>query len=426
VAIGVKRLRDQGVKTVGIDVMTHEHGAAEGATLALYSFDSFKSPSSRKPEVKFQKLSHLPSASDSSGTNALTWETGLVYGEAQNFARTLAETPANLMTPTIFAETVKEKIADLEGVEVIVRDKAWAEKMGMNAFLSVAKGSDEPCQFMEIWYRGGVRDGRPLALVGKGVTFDSGGISLKPSSKMADMKADMAGGAVVAATIYGIAKLRLPINVVCAIPLCENMPSGKANKPGDVVKGMNGKTIEIDNTDAEGRLILADALYYVSSTYKPHTLVDLATLTGAIVIALGEPYSAVFTNSDTLWNELSAAGNIANDPFWRMPFHSDYRKPVTKSTVADLINNAGRSAGACTAAAFLKEFVNGLYVEGSENADEEDTENKDNGSGEIIRYAHIDIAATMESSEDTGYLVKGMSGRPTRSIIEFARSLGES
>ena len=136
----------------------------------------------------------------------------------------------------------------------------------------------------------------------------------------------------------------------------------------------------------------------------------MATLTGAIVVALGEPYSAVFTNSDTLWNELSAAGNIANDPFWRMPFHSDYRKSVTKSTVADLINNAGRSAGACTAAVFLKEFVNGLHVEGSENTDEEDTENKDNDSGEIIRYAHIDIAATMESSEDTGYLVKGMSG----------------
>jgi len=165
---------------------------------------------------------------------------------------------------------------------------------------------------------------------------------------------------------------------------------------------------------------LADALYYVSSTYKPHTLVDLATLTGAIVIALGEPYSAVFTNSDTLWNELSTVGNVANDPFWRMPFHSDYRKTVAKSTVADLINNAGRSAGACTAAVFLKEFVKGLYVEGSENADEEeDTENKDNNndSDEVIRYAHLDIAATMESSEDTGYLVKGMSGMLYKAVL---------
>ena len=203
---------------------------------------------------------------------------------------------------------------------------------------------------------GGGGDKSLLALVGKGITFDSGGISLKPPSKMSEMKADMGGGAIVSASLYGIAKLGLPINVVATIPLCENMPSGHAVKPGDVVMAMNGKSIEVDNTDAEGHLILADAIYYTSSTFKPHTLIDMATLTGSMSIALGEVYSGVFTNSDVLWKQLSTSGKKANDKFWRMPFEDAYQKGLIKSNVADLVNSDDRY-GASSVASFLKNLL---------------------------------------------------------------------
>ncbi|RCI01272.1 bleomycin hydrolase, partial [Rhizopus azygosporus] len=201
----------------------------------------------------------------------------------------------------------------------------------------------------------------------------------------------------VAGALYGIAKLKLPVNVIAVTPLCENMPSGQATKPGDVIKAMNGKSIEILDTDAEGRLILADALHYISSKYPLASLIDLATLTGAMDVALGNVFAGVFTNSDTLWTRLEAAGKSANDPFWRMPLHDEYLKEMQESLVADLNNlGKGRSGGACSAAAFLKEFV-------ANNVD----------------WAHIDIAGVMDSQATDGYHIKGMSGRPTRSLIEY-------
>ncbi|RGB38772.1 cytosol aminopeptidase family, catalytic domain-containing protein [Rhizophagus diaphanus] len=432
-AVGVRTLRDQGAKNIAIDVMTNEHGASEGATLGLFKPDRLKSAQNQIPSVKISPFGSL-SSSD------LTWETGLIYANAQNFARTLGNSPANHMTPTIFTENAKSVLKDLPNVEVIVRDRDWVEGKKMGSFLSVANGSDEPLKFLEIHYRGGKDGDKPLALVGKGITFDSGGISLKSPAGMSEMKIDMGGGAAVTAALYGIAKLELPINVVVAVPLCENLPSGHATKPGDVVVAMNGKSIEVDNTDAEGRLILADALYYTSSTFQPHSLIDLATLTGAIGVALGiGKYAGIYTNSDKLWEQLAEAGKIANDPLWRMPLDDFYLKAMTKSDVADYINSSGNKYGSsCKAAIFLKEFVYGLSDEGTVGRDITDTEkgkdydiiegniiDKDADELNKIRYAHIDMACIMNASEDSYYNVKGATGRPARSIIEFARKLSK-
>jgi aminopeptidase len=266
------------------------------------------------------------------------------------------------------------------------------------------------------------------------LNFFSGGISIKPSQNMGMMKGDMGGAATVASAMWGIAYLNLPLNVVAGIPLCENMPSGRATKPGDVVISMSGKTIEVDNTDAEGRLILADALTYISKTHQPHTLIDLATLTGAMDVALGEAYAGVFSTSDSLWSELNQAGEEAYEAFWRMPLHSVYLPQITTNTVADLINTGGRSAGSCTAAVFLREFVHGIerddgfaQAEGEASTEAgtplQSPEGLKAGS---VRYAHIDIAGVMHTSSNSGYYAKGMTGRPTRALIEFAKKLSSS
>lgn len=315
---------------------------------------------------------------------------------AQNLARDLMNTPANLMTPTIFSLKAAELLAKMPNVTVKIHDKSWAEKQSMNAFLSVARGSSEPLQFLEIIYQGSNPLEKPVALVGKGVTFDSGGISIKPSAGMSLMKADMGGAAVVLAALRAIVLKSLPINVVVGIPLTENMPSGSATKPGDVVVARNGVSIEIDNTDAEGRLILADAINYIGETHNPQAVVELSTLTGAMDVALGPGFAGVFTKSDKLWNELNEAGLKAGDPFWRMPMDDVYESLI-KSQVADLKNAGPRSAGACTAAIFLQNFA---YPN--------------------IPYAHIDIAGVME--EKKGVLA-GLTGRPVRSIIEYVESL---
>jgi aminopeptidase len=213
----------------------------------------------------------------------------------------------------------------------------------------------EPLKFLELHYNGGDKGGKPLVLVGKGVTFDSGGISIKPSAAMAEMKGDMGGAACVFSSLWAINKLELKINVICLIPLTENMPSGKATKPGDVVKAGNGLTIEVDNTDAEGRLILCDALHYGTS-FDPIAIVEMSTLTGAMVVALGECYAGVFTKSDFLAERLLKAGKAVDDEFWRMPMCDSY-KPQLDSQVADLKNVGGKEGGSCTAAIFLQQFV---------------------------------------------------------------------
>ncbi|GAA5848691.1 hypothetical protein JCM3766R1_006413 [Sporobolomyces carnicolor] len=418
-AVATHALKAAGSKKFLIDPLSSPHAAAVGSTLASFEWN-LKTTSSAKAKLEpveigllgESKPSTLASESGQDGRIPLDWETGKVYGEAQNMARLLKETPANRMTPTIFCDFAKEKFEGIANVTIEAHDLAWAEERKMGSFISVSRGSDEPLRFLELHYKGAKdKNEKPIAFVGKGITFDSGGISLKPGAAMKEMRADMGGAACTLSAAWAIAKLQIPINLVLCIPLTENMPSGKATKPGDVVIASNGVSIEVDNTDAEGRLALADALYYATSEFKPSTVIDVATLTGAMMIALGNQYTGVFTNSDSLWSELDAAANAERDRVWRMPLDEGYMSQIN-GTGMDLCNTGGRLGGSCTAAIFLKRFVDGLIVDGSDNENQDD----------LIRWAHVDIAGTMDLARgDGGYNLAGMTGRSTRALIEFAR-----
>uniref|UniRef100_W5U809 Cytosol aminopeptidase n=1 Tax=Ictalurus punctatus TaxID=7998 RepID=W5U809_ICTPU len=392
VAAGCRQLQDLELPHVEVDPCGDSQSAAEGAVLGLFEYDELKSK--KKPRVAPQLYG--------SGDDEEAWQKGVLYGEGQNLARRLMEAPANHVTPMVFADTIEQKLSPFsDKVTVHKRAKSWIESEQMGAFLSVSKGSEEPPVFLELHYSGSPDSTQaPLVLVGKGVTFDSGGISIKPSSGMDAMRADMGGAATVCSAIVTAAALKLPINILALTPLCENMPSGKATKPGDVVKAKNGKSIQVDNTDAEGRLILADALCYAHN-FNPRAIVNAATLTGAMDVALGSAATGVFTNSDWLWEQLHKASVITGDRVWRMPLFQHYTRQVTESALADL-NNVGkysRSGGACTAAAFLREFVTASH------------------------WAHLDIAGVMSNKDEVPYLRKGMSGRPTRTLVEFAAAL---
>lgn len=390
---GCKMLREVGVTKILLEGMGHPEAAAEGATLGLWIFQEFKNKDKQKkvPQVELYEEKNVEERA--------AWEKGVIKAQAQNVARNLADTPANLMTPTIFAQKASELLT-AHGVKVKAWDKSWAESKKMGSFLSVARGSSEPPVFLELGYSGAPDQKKPIVLVGKGVTFDSGGISLKPSNNMDVMRGDMGGAACTVATIYAASLLKLKVNLVGLIPLTENLPSGSATKPGDVVYAMNGKSIIVDNTDAEGRLILADALCYAQE-FDPQLIVDIATLTGAISIALGAAATGVFSNSTAVFQKLQKAGAVSGDRVWRMPLWQHYTKQVTASASSDLVNiPKGTSAGgSCTAAAFLKEFV---------------------PKGD---WLHLDIAGVMGTAENLPYLAKGMTGRPTRTIVEFISSL---
>jgi len=411
VGSAVKELKSfDGLKDVTIDASADPHAAAVAAHLALYKFTLKTSPPSpfnpNLTEPIPEKLTFSP-AQDSK-----EWDRGVIYGQCQNLARTLMELPANMMTPTAFTERIKKEFAGIPNVTIIVRDEVWAAEKNMNTFLSVTHGTSEPAKFLEIHYKGAAnKDDQPLAFVGKGITFDSGGISLKPGAGMKAMRADMGGAATAVSSALAIAKLRIPVNLVVCTPLTENMPGPSATKPGDIVYAMNGKSVEVDNTDAEGRLVLSDAIYYTATEYKPHTLIDLATLTGAMMIALGEVYSGVFSTSDELWEQLQAAGEIEYDRLWRMPLDEDFG-PQIHSSNADLQNTGGRPAGSCTAALFLKPFAEGI-------------EPKD-GQPPAMKWAHIDIAGVMEATRPTPYMEKGMTGRPVRALVEYVRRLANA
>jgi aminopeptidase len=415
-------------RTFAVDTFTSPHAAAVGAGLALWQVNHFRTRGPRAAmnedyalqggrNIEVVPLSNGAALNDEgdelkSSKVPLSWETGKVYAEAQNWSRELEETPANLLTPTIFCKVVTDKLKSLNNVSFQAHDEAWARAKGMGSFLSVTQGTDEPAKMLEIHYKGAAPNAPTIGLVGKGITFDSGGISLKPGANMKLMRADMGGAACVVSTVYALAKLQIPVNVVCVTPLTENLPSGHATKPGDVHKAMNGLTIDIDNTDAEGRLVLADALTYVSREYKPSVLLDVATLTGAIVTALGDVYSAAFVEDERLWQGLKAAGEAENDPFWRMPLDDRYLQ-IIDGGYADLVNR-GLPAGACTAAIFLKQFVEGL-------------ENRAKGTPATVQYAHLDIAGSMEAVTSTPYQDKGrLTGRPVRALIEFARRFASS
>ncbi len=316
------------------------------------------------------------------------FDTAVAVVAGVEFAREWANRPANHATPTLLGEAARS-LAKHKSIQCKLHGPAQVAKLGMGAFMAVAQGSSEPLRFIELHYQGAAKGQAPVVLVGKGITFDSGGISIKPAAGMDEMKFDMGGAASVLGTFRALVELTPKINVVGLIPACENLPDGKAVKPGDVVTSMSGQTIEILNTDAEGRLALCDALAY-AARFKPAAVVDMATLTGACVVALGGVRSGLFANDEALAAQLQAAGEQALDPCWRMPLDDDYAEGL-KSAFADVANVAGRDAGAVTAAKFLQRFV-GSYP-----------------------WAHLDIAGTAWKSG----AAKGATGRPVGLLVHY-------
>ncbi|XP_050531055.1 cytosol aminopeptidase-like isoform X2 [Daktulosphaira vitifoliae] len=383
-AIGSRSLMDCGIYDIDVSEMGDSESAAEGAILGTWKFQEYKKKQDPTPKI---------SLFENSEKNE--WFCGVAKSTAQNWSRKLAESAANYMTPTLFSNEVQEVLGK-QGVNVVVHDKQWAEEKKMGGLLNVAKGSNEPLAFLEINYSGGCKNQKPIVLVGKGVTFDSGGISIKPSLSMGEMRADMMGAANVVAAISAIAELKVPINVIGLTPLCENLPSSNALKPGDVIVAMNGKSIQVDNTDAEGRLILADALCY-AATFEPKVTLDLATLTGAMMVAIGGAATGVFSKTDNVWNDVKSAGYYTGDRMWRFPLWSYYSNLIKGYTGFDLDNiGKGKGGGACTAAAFLKEFA---------------------PPGE---WVHMDIAGVMKTDgKDSPYISSGMSGKPTRALVQL-------
>ncbi|KAH9411369.1 cytosol aminopeptidase [Ordospora pajunii] len=325
----------------------------------------------------------------------------ITIANAQNFARFLGDTPANLMNPTLFVEYASKYLGQKKNVKMEVYDQKFMKESGMNLLLSVAQGSVQEPKFVVAKYRGRGGESVDVSLVGKGVCFDSGGISLKPSAKMNRMKGDMLGAASVLSVIGLASDLGVKMNVDIAIPLVENMPSGTATKPGDVYVGMNGKSVEIDNTDAEGRLILADALVYAQKA-NPSYIFDVATLTGAICVALGDTYMGYFTKDDELSSMIYQSGIEANDPAWRMPL-SKFYLPLMKSNVADLKNTGeSREAGSSTAAIFLNEFVDKKF-----------------------KWAHFDIAGVSESNGNKAVFGESITGCSVPILIEIIEKLSQ-
>ncbi len=328
----------------------------------------------------------VPAASAKSAAAACDLAQAIADGA--ELAKDLGNLPGNICTPTYLAEQAQKIARDLP-VKCEVLERKDMEKLGMGALLAVAQGSRQPPKLIVLQYQGGKRGAAPVVLVGKGITFDAGGISLKPAAEMDEMKYDMSGAASVLGTLRACAQLKLPLNVIGVIPSCENLPDGLAIKPGDIVTSMSGKTIEILNTDAEGRLILCDALTYVER-FHPELVIDIATLTGACVIALGHHASGLFSNDDPLAAEIERAGNAAHDRTWRMPLWDDYQSQLD-SNFADIGNIGGRPAGSVTAACFLSRFTKNY------------------------RWAHLDIAGTAWKSGKE----KGSTGRPVPLLVHF-------
>ncbi|MEQ1438796.1 leucyl aminopeptidase [Fontimonas sp. SYSU GA230001] len=358
---------------------------------AYYRFDECRGAKAREdlPVVKLERYTFdVPSRADLPAASQGLTE-ALAIGKGVRIAKDLGNLPGNICTPTYLAEQAK-KLASGSGIKVKVLEQTEMETLGMGALLSVAKGSRQPPKLIVMEYFKGPRDEKPIALVGKGLTFDAGGISIKPSAAMDEMKFDMCGGAAVIGTMAAIAQLKLPLNVVGIVPASENLPDGQANKPGDIVTSMAGLTIEVLNTDAEGRLILCDALTYAERTYEPQLCIDLATLTGACVVALGGVASGLFTNTPSLGRALLAAGELTGDKAWELPLWPEYDENI-RSEFADVANIAtknARDAGAIIGATFLHRFT------------------------KKMKWAHLDIAGT-------AWTGKKASGRPVPMLTQY-------
>jgi leucyl aminopeptidase len=380
----------------GLDAVEPEQraqAAAEGAALAAWRFRELKREGEEELTTDVGSIDILgsgPREALSFGTMA-----GAIIARAENFARTLQSRPGNIATPSHLAEAAA-RLAGATDLEVTIFDEARMHAEGMHAILAVSRGSDEEARFIILRHAGGGDGEPPLVLVGKGLSFDAGGISLKPPAGMESMKFDMSGGAAVMAAMQAIAELGVRANVVGIVPSSENLPSGAALKPGDVIRTLAGKTVEVINTDAEGRLILADALAW-GARLKPAAMIDCATLTGGVVIALGHHASAVLGNDDGLVAQVIAAGETSGERCWRLPLWEEYERQLESDT-ADLQNVGGREGSTITAACFLAEFVG-------------DT-----------KWAHLDVAGTAYGDGKLPYHRKGGYGLPTRLLVQWVRS----
>jgi leucyl aminopeptidase len=396
-AVAAKRARVAGVPSAAFHVAPEARGklepaaiarvAAEGFYFGSWHYNELKRPDEdRKPVL--ERMTLLAAGTDAAARDGQ--RIGDAVGAGQALARGIQMLPGNTCTPCMLGDTARE-LASRHGFEVTVLDKAAIEKEGLTALLAVAQGSAQEPRFIALEYRGA--DGAPIVLVGKGVTFDTGGISIKPAPSMEEMKYDMSGAAAVLGTFEMLGRLKPAVHVVGLIPSAENMPSGTAYKPGDVVRSHLGKTIEVVNTDAEGRLLLADALSY-ARRYQPACVIDAATLTGAMVIALGHTATGLMGTDEALMQELRAAGERADEPLWQLPLWDEYRDLI-KSDIADMKNSGGRPAGSITAGWFLREFVDGFP------------------------WAHLDIAGTAYSDRDDPTRIKGPTGVGVRLFSEF-------
>ena len=395
----VRYLGKRGVTTIaialpgGLDAALAASFAAEGAVAATVDTTLYRTEADKPiltTDVTLLTGSYDRAAVEDGASR------GRVLGEAVNAARRMALTPANDMTPTHIAARAKELGADA-GLEVDVLDEARMQAKGMGSLLGVSRGSDEPATLSVLTYKGDPSSTETIALVGKGLTFDSGGISIKPAENMHEMKYDMSGGAGVIAAMWAIGKLKPKLNVIGLVPSSENLPGPRAMKPGDILRAMNGKTIEVINTDAEGRLILADALCYARELGATK-IIDAATLTGACVVALGHAASGVMSNDEPFVEKFLDTVADVGERYWRLPLYPDYEQQI-KSDIADIKNSAGRPAGAETAGTFLKNFV----------AD--------------VPWIHLDVAGTAYLDSESSYMAKGPTGTPVRAFVTVVEAL---
>ena len=373
---------------------TYAQAATEGVVLAAWRYKELKTQDDPDhPDTDLTDLSLITQGDEDEARRGFL--IGLAQAKGENLARTLQARPGNVATPTHLGEEAK-RLGKEYGLNVTILGPKEIEEEGMGALLAVAQGSEQEPRFIVLEHRGGPEGEAPLVLVGKGLTFDAGGISIKPASGMEDMKYDMSGGAAVLGAMQAVADISLPLNVTGIVPSSENLLSGKAVKPGDVIHTREGKTVEVVNTDAEGRLILADALSF-AQTLKPAAMVDCATLTGACVVALGNQATGILGTDESLVQEIREAGDRSGERCWPLPLWKEYREQLD-SSVADLKNVGGRPAGTITAATFLREFVGD------------------------VPWAHLDIAGTAYGEGKPSYRRKGAYGVPTRTLLEWVRS----
>jgi leucyl aminopeptidase len=364
----------------------------EGVSLACYEFRRHKTGEEAEARAPLAKVTLIDEGRKAQAAVEKGVALGRTLAEAALWARDVGNTPGNEGTPTYLAERARE-IAAESGMKITVLDRADMEREGMGGILGVARGTEEPPKFIVLEHNAGRKDLPCYALVGKGITFDSGGISIKPAENMHEMKFDKCGGVAVLATMRAVGRLKIPLRVVGIVPATENLPSGKAYKPGDVVRTLGGRTVEVLNTDAEGRMLLVDGIAY-ARRFRPAAVVDLATLTGACVVALGDAASGLFSTDEALAAQILEAAEASGERSWRMPLFPEYTEQI-RSDVADFKNTGGRPAGACTAAALLR-------------AHAEDTP-----------WAHLDIAGTAWSTKDRDTIRKGATGVGPRTLVRW-------